>query len=162
MALSGQCGSCADRRTATHDSDFPASSQQEPAGQTHLPGNWHLPDWDGDASNDTSGASLQDPGSTFYLDDMAAFARALDLRQGGVDAAGQSWDDPAYPAQNLRTYTLGFALMTRVCALRRRLAVAATSALLTPAGCPMRWGTLWGRLVRIAALFRQRRWTARP
>ncbi|WVM87701.1 hypothetical protein UMZ34_14425 [Halopseudomonas pachastrellae] len=95
----------------THDSDFPASSQQEPAGQNpHLPGNWHLPDWDGDASNDTSGASLQDPGSTFYLDDMAAFARALDLRQGGVDAAGQSWDDPAYPAQNLRTYTLGFAI----------------------------------------------------
>ncbi len=95
----------------THDSDFPVSAQQEPAGQNrHLPGNWHLPDWDGDASNDTTGASLQDPGSTFYLDDMAAFARSLDLRQGGVDAAGQSWDDPAYPAQNLRTYTLGFAI----------------------------------------------------
>ena len=95
----------------THDSVFPASSQQEPAGQNpHLPGNWHLPDWDGDSSNDTTGASLQDPGSTFYLDDMAAFARALDLRQGGLDAAGQSWDDPAYPAQNLRTYTLGFAI----------------------------------------------------
>ncbi|WP_425054559.1 pilus assembly protein [Pseudomonas abyssi] len=95
----------------THDSTFPVSSQQEPAGQNpHLPGNWHLPDWDGDTADDATGASLQDPGSTFYLDDMAAFARALDLRQGGADAAGQSWDDPAYPPQNLRSYTLGFAV----------------------------------------------------
>ena len=95
----------------THDSTFPVSAQQEPAGQNpHLPGNWHLPDWDGDTADDATGASLQDPGSTFYLDDMAAFARALDLRQGGADAAGQSWDDPAYPPQNLRSYTLGFAV----------------------------------------------------
>ncbi len=95
----------------THDSTFPVSAQQEPAGRNpHLPGNWHLPDWDGDTADDATGASLQDPGSTFYLDDMAAFARALDLRQGGADAAGQSWDDPAYPPQNLRSYTLGFAV----------------------------------------------------
>lgn len=95
----------------THDSTFPVSAQQEPAGRNpHLPGNWHLPDWDGDTADDATGASLQDPGSTFYLDDMAAFARALDLRQGAADAAGQSWDDPAYPPQNLRSYTLGFAV----------------------------------------------------
>ena len=46
----------------------------------------------------------------FYLDDIAQFGRDLDMRKGGSDEAGKSFDDPAFPKQNMDTYTVGFAL----------------------------------------------------
>ncbi|WP_230478551.1 PilC/PilY family type IV pilus protein [Kingella kingae] len=32
----------------------------------------------------------------------------IDLRIGGNDATGKSWDDPAFPTQNITTFTIGF------------------------------------------------------
>ncbi|HCP02761.1 MAG TPA: hypothetical protein DIT61_04475, partial [Pseudomonas sp.] len=76
----------------TYDSQFPTSGDQDPAGLLSASGgHYGLPDWDGNADNDANGEPLHQPGSTFYLDDVAAFARDLDLRSGGQDAAGASW-----------------------------------------------------------------------
>lgn len=95
----------------TYDSQFPTSGDQDPAGLLSASGgHFGLPDWDGNADNDANGEPLHQPGSTFYLDDVAAFARDLDLRSGGQDAAGASWDDPLHPRQSLRTHVLGFAI----------------------------------------------------
>lgn len=95
----------------TYDDQFPSSPAKESAGL--LPagvGEFALPDWDRDAGNDVSGEGLQLPGSTFYLDDMAAFALDLDLRTGGLDAAGASWDDSRFARQGMRTHVLGFGV----------------------------------------------------
>ncbi|GAA0693030.1 PilC/PilY family type IV pilus protein [Marinobacterium maritimum] len=46
----------------------------------------------------------------FYLDDIAQFGRDLDMRKGGSDKAGKSFDDSEFPKQNMDTYTVGFAL----------------------------------------------------
>lgn len=91
----------------TYDSQFPSSVEQEPALQQYP---FELPDWDQDASNDVSGEDMQQPGSTFYLDDMAGFAGALDLRTGGLDAAGVSWDEAPFAYQQVRTHVLGFGV----------------------------------------------------
>jgi type IV pilus assembly protein PilY1 len=56
-----------------------------------------LPDWNGD-------------GSSFYLDDIAEFAWQLDMKQGGNDNAGVSFDSEEFKQQNMYTYTIGFAL----------------------------------------------------
>lgn len=56
-----------------------------------------LPDWN-------------DDGASFYLDDIAEFAHDLDMRTGGTDATGNSFDDPEFAQQNMNTYTVGFAL----------------------------------------------------
>lgn len=94
----------------TYDDQFPASIAQDPAGALPDSGVFGLPDWDRDPGNDVSNSDRQQPGSTFYLDDMAAFALELDLRSGGQDAAGISWDDPLFARQNLRTHVLGFGV----------------------------------------------------
>lgn len=95
----------------TYDDQFPSSPAEEPAGLlSEAAGVFGLPDWDRNAGNDVSGEGLQVPGSTFYLDDMAAFALSLDLRTGGFDAAGVSWDDPLFTRQRMRTHVLGFGV----------------------------------------------------
>jgi len=95
----------------THDSQFPTTLAQEPDGNNpRLAGNFNLPDWDGDGADVTAGAQDSTEGGTFYLDDIARFAYETDLRSSGTDQAGQSWNDPRFPLQNLQTYTVGFAL----------------------------------------------------
>lgn len=46
----------------------------------------------------------------FYLNDIARFARDVDMKQSGFDSAGKSFNDPSFPKQNMDTYTVGFAL----------------------------------------------------
>ncbi|SDR71079.1 type IV pilus assembly protein PilY1 [Halopseudomonas litoralis] len=93
----------------THDSEFPTTLEHEPDGKNRrLSGSFNLPDWDGDGADVT--ASEDTEGGTFYLDDIARFAYETDLRTTGTDQAGQSWNDPQFPLQNLQTYTVGFAL----------------------------------------------------
>ena len=85
----------------SHDDQFPDNLRDDPDGSNpRLGGNFNLPDWNG------SGAGTE--GGAFYLDAIARFAYETDLRRGGTDRAGRSWDDPQFPPQNLRTYTLGF------------------------------------------------------
>ncbi len=42
--------------------------------------------------------------------DVAKYARVADLRVGGVDGDGKSYDDPKFARQNLTTYTVGFGV----------------------------------------------------
>lgn len=44
------------------------------------------------------------------LRDVAKYARVADLRVGGNDLDGKSFDDPKFPKQNLTTYTVGFTV----------------------------------------------------
>lgn len=100
----------------TYDSQFPSTSAADGDGDNPLTtGAFNLPNWDGDAAGDVSGTDLSAEGSTFYLDDIAAFAYETDLRSAGsvagaVDLADKSFDDPRFPNQNMRTYTVGFAV----------------------------------------------------
>lgn len=97
----------------TYDREFPQTLAQDPAGRrADTSAGFHLPDWDGDPAGDLDGGAPMAEGSSFYLDDIAAFANQIDLRTSGRapagDAAGQSWDDPAFVRQYLQTYILGF------------------------------------------------------
>lgn len=100
----------------TYDNQFPASASADPdIDNPGVTGNVNLPDWDGISAGDVTSSDLGDEGSTFYLDDIARFAFDTDMRNAarpsvGNDAAGFSWDDSAFAAQNMRTYTVGFAL----------------------------------------------------
>ncbi|MEH6493745.1 PilC/PilY family type IV pilus protein [Halopseudomonas sp.] len=97
----------------TYDREFPTSLAQEPDGRRRDEiGGFHLPDWDRDPANDLDGGHAMAEGSSFYLDDMAAFGYQIDLRTAaaGHDAAGQSWDDPAFVRQRLQTFIVGFEL----------------------------------------------------
>tara|TARA_R110002020_G_scaffold358881_1_gene571565 strand:+ start:20080 stop:23151 length:3072 start_codon:yes stop_codon:yes gene_type:complete len=100
----------------TYDSEFPGNALIEPdIDNPRVAGSINLPNWDGDDVGDSTGGSLDIEGSRFYLDDIARFAYEIDLRNStrpGVttDAAGISWDATDFPQQNMRTYTLGFAL----------------------------------------------------
>lgn len=99
----------------TYDSQFPNSTNQDPDGNNPaLSGSFNLPDWDGDGADVTDNRPTQE-GGTFYLDDIAQFAYGIDLRntaRHGItnDLAGRSWNDPRFPVQNMRTYTVGFAV----------------------------------------------------
>lgn len=42
--------------------------------------------------------------------DVAMYANRADLRVGGVDLDGKSFDDPKFARQNMMTYTVGFAV----------------------------------------------------
>jgi type IV pilus assembly protein PilY1 len=44
------------------------------------------------------------------LRDVAMYAYDRDLKVGGLDGDGVSWDDPKFRKQNLQTYTVGFAI----------------------------------------------------
>ncbi len=97
----------------TYDREFPASLAQEPDGRRRGESSgYHLPDWDQNPANDLDGGDAMAEGSSFYLDDMAAFGYQIDLRPAaaGSDAAGQSWDDPAFVRQRLQTFIVGFEL----------------------------------------------------
>lgn len=90
------------------DTEFPTSGDTDAAGK--------LPNWDGvnddyatTAAKCASNTS-DDEDSCRYLDDLAKFAFDIDMRKTGTDNAGQSYNDPAYEKQNLRTYTVGFAI----------------------------------------------------
>ncbi|UAW97905.1 pilus assembly protein [Halopseudomonas nanhaiensis] len=100
----------------TYDSQFPGAIALDPDGDNPaVAGAFNLPDWDGNLEGDANGDDVSEEGSTFYLDDMAAFALGTDLRSAAghadtVDRAGVSFDDPRFPIQNMRTFTVGFAL----------------------------------------------------
>lgn len=100
----------------TYDSEFPTDATDDPdIDNPMLEGIVNLPNWDGDSLGDSTGEGPEIEGSRFYLNDIAQFAYEIDLRSTqrhglGIDAAGESWDDPDFSRQNLRTYTLGFAL----------------------------------------------------
>lgn len=100
----------------TYDSQFPDSTNQDPDGSNPvLSGSFNLPNWDGNNAGDVTSNNLSSEGSTFYLDDIAQFAYDIDLRnttRHGIttDLAGRSWDDPRFPVQSMRTYTVGFAV----------------------------------------------------
>ena len=85
----------------TYDASFPNNDPDDP--------DQRLPNWDGidnDGSNPTRESSTE--GHALFLDDIAKFAWDIDMRKGGTDAAGVSFDDSAYPQQNMHTYTIGF------------------------------------------------------
>lgn len=95
----------------TYDDQFPDNLLDEPDGSNpRLAGSFNLPDWDGDNADLLPGAGPSTEGGIFYLDDIARFAYETDLRRGGTDRAGRSWDDPQFPVQNLQTSILGFTL----------------------------------------------------
>lgn len=101
----------------TYDTNIPGNDPAESSGRT-------LPDWDG-LSPDTDPADYPDfpqysdgfqpdgypseEGYSLYLDDIAKFGWDIDLRTGGTDDAGMSFDDPAFEQQNMGTYTIGFS-----------------------------------------------------
>jgi len=97
----------------TYDREFPRGLAQDPDGRRpEQSAGFHLPDWDQDPLGDLDGSSPMAEGSSFFLDDIAAFAHDIDLRQNGrgasTDAAGKSWDDPAFMRQSMQTYIVGF------------------------------------------------------
>lgn len=75
---------------ATARSDFPNTIPQYSDG------------FQPDGSEGSEGYSL-------YLDDLALFARE-DMLTSGVDLSLESFQDPAFPVQNINTYTVGLAL----------------------------------------------------
>lgn len=102
----------------TNDSGIPLDDPADVADASRS-----LPNWDGLAPETTAdqypnfpqysdgfqGGPDSAEGNTLYLDDMAKFAYDIDLRTGGYDDTGVSFDDPAHLQQNLVTYTVGFA-----------------------------------------------------
>ena len=97
----------------TYDSQFPTTLVEEPAGNnSQVSGAFNLPNWDGDSQGDVNSSNPSTEGSTFYLDDIARFALDTDMRNtgDGTDQAGKSWDDPVFATQNMKTFTVGFAL----------------------------------------------------
>ena len=48
------------------------------------------------------------------LRDVAKYGRVADLRVGGNDLDGKSFDDPKFAKQNLTTYTIGFGVVNEV------------------------------------------------
>ena len=48
-------------------------------------------------------------GYTLYLDDIAKFAYDTDMKKTGNDTSGVSYNDPAFPTQNMETSTVGFS-----------------------------------------------------
>lgn len=109
----------------TWDTQFPANDPADVADSGRT-----LPDWDGLAPptqpadyplfpqySDGYAAgqpAAQGEGRTLFLDDIAKFGFDLDLRIGGNDNAGVSFDAPPYRIQNLSTYTVGFAVANQM------------------------------------------------
>lgn len=96
----------------TYDRSFPTNDpdRKNPA----ISGNNNLPDWDG-VNNDGNNTNGDNEGDTLYLDDFSKFAYDIDLRNTtNKDLAGKSFNDPAFPKQNMLTYTVGFAVANQM------------------------------------------------
>ena len=104
----------------TTDTSFPTTDPADVADATRS-----LPTWDNKVGSPASTAaqfpnlpqysdgfqpsgSKTDEGYTLYLDDLAKFGYDIDLKTSGNDLTGVSFNDPAFPKQNLNTYTVGF------------------------------------------------------
>jgi type IV pilus assembly protein PilY1 len=97
----------------TYDNTFPSSDPDDPNG--------YLPNWDQKApayglpfSDGHGSGSEADDGFTLFLDDLAKFGYDIDMRQGGTDDSGESFDGDKFPQQNLRTYTVGFTVANQM------------------------------------------------
>lgn len=101
----------------TYDTDFPDDDPADPDDR--------LPNWDGQSPATVASdypnfppfsdgfqpdGNQADEGYSLYLDDIAKFAFDTDLRTGGTDAYGKSFDAEDFPKQNLNTYTIGFSI----------------------------------------------------
>ncbi len=66
---------------------------------------------EGSAANNAF-VGTSDDGSSYgrSIRDVAMFAYDKDMRVGGDDADGKSFDDPKFQKQNVATYTVGFAI----------------------------------------------------
>lgn len=110
----------------TFDSSFPAANDDpddaaEPSASIsdwdNLAPATALPANDADRTNpahyppysDGTGEHESYEGAHLYLDDIAKFGYDIDLRKGGTDLEGQSFDDPKFLKQTMRTSTIGFA-----------------------------------------------------
>jgi type IV pilus assembly protein PilY1 len=113
----------------TYDTTFPSDDPADVANTSAS-----LPNWDGEAPTTTiamypnfpqySDGFFDDPncianpddcrqrfeGYSLYLDDIAKFAYDIDMKTSGQDVAGGSYEDPRFPQQNMRTYTIGFSI----------------------------------------------------
>lgn len=108
----------------TYDYDFPTNDPDDIADSTRS-----LPNWDNLAPSTTSAdypnfpqysdgfnpyAASSDEGHSLFLDDIAKFGWDIDMRKGGTDAAGVSFDDPQFSKQNMFTYTVGFTVANQM------------------------------------------------
>lgn len=105
----------------TNDMNFPADDPDDVADTSRS-----LPNWDNlDPATGTSPpfpkhsdgfktGSQASEGYSLYLDDIAKFASDIDMRKGGTDLVGGSFDDPRFPEQNLSTYTVGFTVANQM------------------------------------------------
>lgn len=92
----------------TFDRTFPSDDPQRRAQS----GAGSLPNWDG-INNDGTGGDGE--GGTLYLDDIAKFAYDIDLRDTvAKDLAGKSFNAPPFAKQNMKTYTVGFAVANQM------------------------------------------------
>lgn len=111
----------------TWDSAFPANDPADVADTTRS-----LPNWDGLAPATSvttfpefpkfsdgfqpSGTQSQEA-FTLYLDDLAKFGFDIDLRTGGTDLTGTSFDEPGrFKQQNLITYVIGLTVANQMMA----------------------------------------------
>lgn len=108
----------------TRDTNIPTNDPDDVADTAAA-----LPNWDNQAPATTSatfpifpqysdgfqptGAAWQE-GYSLYLDDLAKFAFDIDMKTSGNDLAGESFQDPAFPEQNLNTYTVGFSVANQM------------------------------------------------
>lgn len=104
----------------TLDRSFPSDDPDR--DNPDVDGSNNLPNWDGlspafgeaySDGNAPDDETLNGEGATLFLDDIAKFAFDIDLKSSGNDLAGRSFNDTsnaAFTKQNLRTYTVGFAL----------------------------------------------------
>ena len=58
------------------------------------------------SQHDSSGPNSGDPGKGVSV--FSSKLYNMDMRVGGTDVEGGSWDDPKYPKQNIETITIGY------------------------------------------------------
>ncbi|HXG28153.1 MAG TPA: PilC/PilY family type IV pilus protein [Nevskiales bacterium] len=99
----------------TFDRTFPTNDPDDPRESSRS-----LPNWDGLSPapparfSDGDNISGDAEGDTYYLDDIAKFGYEIDMRTGGNDLAAGSFNDPRFPIQSLRTYTVGFTVANQM------------------------------------------------
>ncbi|MGQ0697390.1 MAG: pilus assembly protein [Panacagrimonas sp.] len=107
----------------TYDQSFPTTDPADVADATRA-----LPNWDGLApatnssqfpnfpafSDGFGGVETGAEALSLYLDDLAKFAFDVDFRTSGNDNSGVSFQDPLFLQQNIRTYSIGFAIANQM------------------------------------------------